>query len=184
MSVLVVVSSFVAVVMVFPGLLGAGDLEPPPEAVDGSGNPVSTMKTLDQIPPVWSQKLPASERFVLVRDDYGVLDKETGLVWSSSGGGQSVGVQEQGIDDCYRWGWRLPTIDELASLVDRSQRNPALPSGHPFSYIYNTFFWSATTSARDSNQAFAVNFGTGSIVKLPKVERHFIWCVRGGCNSR
>jgi len=110
---LVVVSSFAAAVMVLPELLGAGDLEPPPEAVDGSGNPISTMKTLDEIPPVWSQNLPASERFVLVLNDYRVLDKETGLVWHRGGGGQSNDHQAEAIDWCYRVGMRLPTIMNL-----------------------------------------------------------------------
>ena len=32
-----------------PGVISAGDLEPPPGAVNGSGNPVSTMVTLDDI---------------------------------------------------------------------------------------------------------------------------------------
>ncbi len=36
--------------MIFlPGSVSAGDLEPPLEAVDGSGNPVGTMRTLDEI---------------------------------------------------------------------------------------------------------------------------------------
>ncbi len=82
----------------------AGNLEPPTDAVTGGGNPAPTMKTLDHIPPTWSQKLRADDGasngcgssrfecvlgFQLVQDGPGsftkdwnaVLDNETGLVW-------------------------------------------------------------------------------------------------------
>lgn len=79
----------------------AGTLEPAAGAVTGGSDPVPTMKTLDQVPPPWSQRLPWStqancSRFqVLSRllsgggglpviDFWGVLDRETGLVWEKS----------------------------------------------------------------------------------------------------
>src|SRR3989304_768790 len=67
----------VAAMMFFPVMGIAGSLEP-------SAAPAPTMKTLNQIPPTWSQKLPAAQRFELVLDGYAVLDKETGLVWEKS----------------------------------------------------------------------------------------------------
>ena len=32
-------------------------------------------------------------------------------------------------------GWRLPSIHELRTLIDASQKNPALPSGNPFGNV-------------------------------------------------
>ena len=61
----------------YAGIALSGNLEP-------TAPPGSTMKTLDEIPPAWSQKLSAAQRFVLVLDGEAVLDKETGLVWEKS----------------------------------------------------------------------------------------------------
>jgi len=48
---LAVSTAFITVGLVLPGLTGAGSLEPPSSAVDGFGNPVPTMKSLDQVKP-------------------------------------------------------------------------------------------------------------------------------------
>ena len=47
--VLGVITAFIATALCLPGLIGAGDLEPSPEAVDEVGQPVATMVTLDDI---------------------------------------------------------------------------------------------------------------------------------------
>jgi hypothetical protein len=44
-----IVAVFMSAGLILPGLSDAGDLEPPPEAVDGNGDPQSTMVTLDEI---------------------------------------------------------------------------------------------------------------------------------------
>lgn len=66
--VLATITIFMTTAMFLPALVRSGDLEP-------SAPPGSTMKTLDEVLPTWSQKLPASERFVLVLDGAGVLLK-------------------------------------------------------------------------------------------------------------
>jgi hypothetical protein len=89
-----------------------------------------------------------------------------------------------------RFGWRLPTVEELASLVDDSTPlfSLALPDGHPFSNVQTTLYWSATTFAPDTSKAWRVSFNqTGT----PQVDRNaavakssagggLVWCVRGG----
>ncbi len=162
----------------------AGDLEP-------SAPPAPTMKTLDEIPPTWSQKLPAADRFELVLDGAAVLDKETGLVWE-----QSPYLYPrswyQAITDCFgkevggRKGWRLPTVEQLASLLDSTQTNPALPSGHLFSNsVQLNWYWSATTVAYAAgvvaNDAWVVAFdASGGVASTTKASDYYIWCVRGG----
>ena len=80
--------------------------------------------------PSWSQKLPAATRFVVLTDwnSEAVLDRETGLVWQQSP--RSPGIEAatwpSRIFTCNttsiggRKGWRLPSVQELSSLIDPS----------------------------------------------------------------
>jgi hypothetical protein len=171
----------IALALFLPGLGMAGSLEP-------SGPPAPTMKTLDQIPPTWDQVLPASDRFVLVMSGDGVLDKETGLVWEKSPSQVSTLNWHTAQSHCNdypiagRVGWRLPTIQEFASLIDPTVPSPTLPSGHPFSNVHSDVYWSATSDASNANNAWFVWLisGTGVGGGEPKTNSHYVWCVRGG----
>ena len=149
------------------------------------------MKTLDQIPPTWSQKLQcdatACPRFELVLDGAAVLDKETGLVWEkwpNTSGGTWFEVRSHCNTTWVgnRAGWRLPTVQELASLADLTQSNPALPAGSPFRYVLSDYYWTATLEGHnDSTAAWLVYFGNGGVTYGNKeYPGHKGWCVRGG----
>ena len=176
--VLMTITVFVATAAFLPGLVRAGNLEP-------SAPPGSTMKTLDEVPPTWSQKLPASERFVLVLDGAGVLDKETGLVWEKSPDTTKRDWYDA-CAHCYqrevggRKGWRLPTVEELASLVDTTNASPALPTGHPFSNVQSSYYWSSSTTHRYADVAWFVFFHNGFVNYKEKYTDSYVWCVRGG----
>jgi len=173
----VVLIAFITV-MFLPIMTDAGSLEP-------SGQPAPTMKTLDEIPPTWSQTIAGAERFELVLGGAGVLDKETGLVWEQSPS-TSTYTWLSAISHCAalnvgaRKGWHLPTIEQLASLVDSSQSNPSLPSGHPFSNVQSNGYWSATTYAGSTASAWRVYFYNGIVDVLAKTFDYYAWCVRGG----
>jgi hypothetical protein len=188
--VLMTITVFVATAAFLPGLVRAGNLEP-------SAPPGSTMKTLDEVPPTWSQKLPASERFELVLpiiEELGdfkitvykaVLDKETGLVWEKS----PDTTERDWYQACYhcynrevggRKGWRLPTVEELASLIDTTNTNPALPTGHPFFNVQSSCYWSSSTLASSASGAWYVGFGSGGVGSVGKVLNDYVWCVQGG----
>jgi hypothetical protein len=115
-----------------------------------------------------------------------VLDKETRLVWERS---PSLTTTDwyTAINTAYarnlagRKGWRLPTIEELASLVDTTQSDPALPSDHPFNNVQSSDYWSSTTYATNNDNAWYVYFGPGSLNSFNKTGRpQYVWCVRGG----
>lgn len=140
------------------------------------------------IPHAWSQKLEASKRFEVVLDGGAVLDKETGLVWEKS---PEVIQIHHGTDEIYEYvcdkevggrkGWRLPSVYELASLVDTTQQNPSLPKGHPFTNIQNDYYWTST-SWYGTNMAVSFKDGkvTSSYYDYSVGDDLYVWCVRGG----
>ena len=142
----------------------------------------------------WSEQI-TKRRFNVLSQFGGeaVLDKETGLVWEQSPttatfpwtGSPTV---LDALSHCYqlevggRKGWRVPSIEELASLVDALQGSPttpALPAGHPFN-VQPTTHWSSTTNASDATRAWAVGFSTGTVFNPVKTGLREVWCVRGG----
>jgi hypothetical protein len=103
--------------------------------------------------PSWDQTIacgtPATcSRFVVLSNmnSDAVLDRETGLVWERSPsqaliaielptnqfGGATAFERCIGLNVGNHMGWRVPTMQELMSLIDKTQRGPALPTGHPF----------------------------------------------------
>jgi len=176
--------------------LQAGPLTPPPTAVSG-GAPVSTMRTLDQVTPTWDRTLPAndtgdpcnSSRFTCVMGGAAVRDNETGLVWEHTPS-SSAFSWNGALNHCTtkasgnRLGWQLPTIQELASLVDRNNPtgNPDLPPGHPFVNVASSTYWSATivfSSTVGTNRGWVLFFNDGTPGNAAD-GNFFAWCVRGG----
>ena len=119
--------------------------------------------------------------------DDAVLDKETGLVWERSPAIDKK-VWDGAILYSYvkvvgrRKGWRLPTIEELLSLVDPARSNPTLPTGHPFANIQTDYFyWSCTLGmSNPPSDAWGYNFGNGDTSNVAKTAPVYVWLVRGG----
>ena len=58
--------------------------------------------------------------------------------------------------------WRLPTMDELCTLIDFSRRDPALPIDHLFLNIPSGYHWSSTTLENCSSLAWIVYIESGT----------------------
>ena len=76
--------------------------------------------------------------------------------------------------------WRLPNVRELFSLIDFSQYNPALPSGHPFDNVQSYYYWASTTLAGSTTYAWYVYLGNGRVYYDFKTYTCYVWPVRGG----
>lgn len=75
--------------------------------------------------------------------------------------------------------WRLPTIEELTSLIDYSRFNPALPKGCPIK-LRSSYYWSSTTVANHTGFAWVVDFSSGGVVFYDKANYLYVLCVRAG----
>ncbi len=119
--------------------------------------------------------------------DEAVLDKETGLVWERKPDLQPK-TWDAAIVYSYtrvvvgRKGWRLPTMEELLSLVDPSRTDPTLPAGHPFLNVQlNGYYWSSTLGLSDlPTYAWGYKFGNADTSNVLKTASCCAWLVRGG----
>lgn len=134
----------------------------------------------------WSiQKDDAGSRFRILKDfnEEAVLDKETQLVWEKKPSTDLMPWNEA-KEHCLsryvggRMGWRLPAIEEILTLVDRTE-SPALPNQHPFEIVEN-LYWSATTRQQDTTMAYELGVFGGGAAYTPKGNLVRAWCVRGG----
>lgn len=73
--------------------------------------------------------------------------------------------------------WRLPNINELESLVDCDMHSPALPAGHPFTHVRESY-WSSTSSMFEPDWAWALYLRKGAVGVGQKRGPHFsVWAV-------
>ena len=73
--------------------------------------------------------------------------------------------------------WRLPTIEELETLVDDVQ-HPSVES-NLFEHITSSRYWSSTLYADDNSSAWSIQFGIGTWAYGNKGNNLFVRCVRG-----
>jgi hypothetical protein len=139
----------------------------------------------------WGKKLPSTSRFTILSafGDAAVRDNETGLVWEKTLETIEVSWTDARAacadkDVGGRKGWRLPSVSELASLVDPSiSTGPTLPLDHPFTNVQSSVYWSATTMAGNPKSAWLVFFDTGKVLFGFKTITFHIWCVRGSIHA-
>jgi hypothetical protein len=112
-------------------------------------------------------------------------DPETGLEWQCESPGEMTwqkaleyakSLSLDGKND-----WRLPTVLELETLLDRSvlyyELRPVMRKEVPFRDTLS--YWSCTTFDADTNNAWIVMFDGGYVLSYYKTNAYHIRCVRG-----
>jgi formylglycine-generating enzyme required for sulfatase activity len=112
-------------------------------------------------------------------------DPKTGLEWQRQSPGKMAWHEAQeyaaslsldGKDD-----WRLPTLVELESLLDRSRSRP---DGRPFvredvPFRDKLSYWSRTTFEDHTKNAWIVMFDGAYVLSYYKSNSYHVRCVRG-----
>jgi hypothetical protein len=112
-----------------------------------------------------------------------VVDKATGRMWERNPPATTF-TQPDAAPYCAanRLGgfsnWRLPTVTELASILDLSVTAPPLINSTMFQNTVGIAYWTSTLLAGDSTSAWVVKFGTGEIQQPPISAAYQVRCVR------
>jgi hypothetical protein len=130
-----------------------------------------------------------------------VSDKLTGLMWvkdlntviikGSTNGNSTTwqnaldSVKQANADGgyCGYTDWRLPNVNELKSLVNYGEISPAAwlnSNTQGFVNVRADLYWSSTSYAPTSGNAFYVHFSNGHVDARYKLNDNYVWPVRGG----
>ena len=110
-------------------------------------------------------------------DCAGIMTWENALAWCNNLAGGSCGL----TDGSVAGDWRLPNVVELESLVNAEMGNPSVwLNTQGFTNVQSTWYWSATTGADDTFNAWVVNMNFGIVGSGSKTYRHYVWPVRAG----
>ena len=130
-----------------------------------------------------------SSRFKCVMGGEAVQDKQTGLTWARNAyiAKKRAPWQEamkfcQDLEIGNQKGWRLPTKEEIITILDTSQSGPALPDGHPFKNLPRSGrsgYWTSTEYEGDSKSVWVVSMHRGKVGDDLKVFYSGIWPVLG-----
>lgn len=121
-----------------------------------------------------------------------ILDRDSGLVWLKDanatnlpmpweGAKQYIHEMNSGIRPNFgHTDWRLPAINELQTLVDKSSLYPALPVDYPFTDVQNHFYWSSSKGTDVIDFVWILDMGSGEVTidYRSACSYKFLWPVR------
>ena len=113
--------------------------------------------------------------------DNTITDTKTGLIWTKNTIAKDVDFDdaEQAVATLGE-GWRLPTVDELNSIVDRSKCRPAIDT-EAFPDTERDWYWTSTPCTWDEESAvWVVYFGLGLVGDHGRYSLGCVRAVRSG----
>ncbi|MCX5885283.1 MAG: DUF1566 domain-containing protein [Proteobacteria bacterium] len=130
---------------------------------------------------------PPSPRFQVNGDC--VTDTLTGLMWAKNANlPNGIRTWYQAVDDCNNLNlcgytdWRLPSVNELESLINREEANSATwLSSQGFTNVQADNYWSSTSYAFYPDDAWIVGMWNGRVgYNYKSYGSYYVWPVRAG----
>jgi hypothetical protein len=159
------------------GALQKGVVWPNPRFTDNIVNGFSNGTVTDNLSGlIWLKNANCIETSGGIAKASGILTWGNAITWSNNLTSGQCGL----TDGSTAGQWRLPSRNELESLVDLSKSNPALPAGNHFSNTQSTSYWSGSTYVVDTADAWFVDMGGGGVSNGSRTGNGFVWPVRAG----
>ena len=104
-------------------------------------------------------------RKVFPNEHVAVMDEKNGLMWAADDigtGAMSIAEAEKAVAELRLLGhadWRLPTIQELLTVVDYTRHDPA--ANTDLHRVKSAWYWTATKAAWSAGVRWIVHFGYG-----------------------
>jgi len=115
-----------------------------------------------------------------------IKDNVTGLLWQDQAtvNNSTTRTQADSITYCNNLtlagydDWVLPSYSQLQSIVNFGTSSPT--KFYPFLYVTSNLYWSSTTYAPNTSNAWVVDFNAGGTAGYGKATSYYARCVRGG----
>ena len=130
-----------------------------------------------------SLTLSLNANFIRDNPNQVVYDTKTGLMWQDDAVGSQMDWSTA-VTTCENLtlggysDWRIPTIEELESIVNYGASVPAKYSD--FLNFASGYYWSSATSASNSSHGWGVYFNYGDDDTNVKMPSYYVRCVRAG----
>lgn len=121
------------------------------------------------------------EKSAYIKTEAGIKDPQNEILWMplTAADKKKKYTYEAAQTFCEENGyrgreWRLPSVDELYSIVDYAHTHPAVDTS-VFGVMMNRYYWSDDEFGQD--KAYVVGFKLGSVATSSKENRSYVRCV-------
>lgn len=119
-----------------------------------------------------------------IASNHVIKDSNLGLMWQDT---RTVRLQTKTWHEAknycadlklaQKYNWRLPTLDELLSIVDYEEYSPAIVDTFNFT-DKKGYYWTSSNVSTDKRYAWYISFDKGNTYAYSKEEAVYVRCVR------